>query len=88
MGYEEFLHLTDRYGVALVVLIMLGLALWRIIKWCGPRIDRIVDAHVEMVRGVTNSVDGIKAALPDVCRAGCSPPDGFKRFHDSPQRFG
>lgn len=45
----DALALFDRYGVALCLLVALGLSIRKLALWAGPRFDRLIDAHVGFV---------------------------------------
>lgn len=53
----EWLGAIDRFGVAVCVLIATGLTIWRLGKWMGPRVDKVVDAHVGFVAKVGDQVE-------------------------------
>ena len=54
---SEWFAALDRFGVAVCVLIAAGLATWRIGRWMGPRVDKVVDSHVGFVSKVGDQVE-------------------------------
>ena len=53
----EYFAALDRFGVAVCVLIAIGVTAWRVGKWMGPRVDKVVDSHVGFVSKVGDQVE-------------------------------
>jgi hypothetical protein len=43
--------------VAVCVLVAMGMTVWRVGRWCGPRVDKVVESHVNFVSKVGNQVE-------------------------------
>ncbi|CAB4177858.1 hypothetical protein UFOVP1004_31 [uncultured Caudovirales phage] len=53
----EYFEALDRFGVAVCALIAMGVTAWRVGKWMGPRVDKVVESHVCFVAKVGNQVE-------------------------------
>ncbi len=53
----EYLDAVDRFGVAVTLLIAIGVTAWRVVKWLAPRVDKVVDSHVSFVSKVGDQVE-------------------------------
>ncbi len=45
MDFAGALEVFDRYGIAFGILVVIGVATWRIGRWCAPRIDEAMRRH-------------------------------------------
>jgi hypothetical protein len=49
----EFLTLAERLGVPVAVLVFLGVALYKVLKWLGKEVFRpITESHIALVRSI------------------------------------
>lgn len=46
---DYFVKLCERLGISTMMLIAIGYGMWELAHWTGPRVDRLVDKHVEIV---------------------------------------
>ena len=46
---SNLIEVADRFGVLAVVLLVLVFAIGRFARWAGPKVDRILDKHVETI---------------------------------------
>ena len=53
----NYFEALDRFGVAVSLLIAIGVTSWRVGKWMGPRVDKVVESHVEFVSKVGDQVE-------------------------------
>jgi hypothetical protein len=53
----EYFSAIDRFGVAVSILIAMGVTFWRVGKWMGPRVDKVVESHVNFVVKVGDQVE-------------------------------
>jgi hypothetical protein len=46
----------NRWGLPILLLLVVGWAVWKLARWIAPRIDRIVDSHVKFVDSLDQRV--------------------------------
>ena len=47
---EHFIPLVESLGVPVSMLIILILAVWRMAKWFAPKVEKVFEAHIDLVQ--------------------------------------
>lgn len=55
----------DSAGVSVVMLLFIGLCLWRFMRWAAPRADRIIESHLQFVRHTQTVLDEMSEDVDD-----------------------
>ncbi len=56
MTVEEWVALLRSFGVAVAILVFLGLCFWRLARWLAPKFDTIFNSYVRLLDALTVSV--------------------------------
>lgn len=56
---EDVLRLADRYGVALVGLLVMCMFFWQVCRWLRPWIETLITSHVAFVEKVGTTQDDL-----------------------------
>lgn len=46
---DWYVRLVERLGISTIILGFVGYAVWTVMTWAGPRVDRLLEKHVEIV---------------------------------------
>jgi len=46
---DWYIRLVERLGISTVILAGVAYAAWNVMVWAGPRVDKLIDKHVEIV---------------------------------------
>ncbi len=49
METSLFTDLANSMGLPTAIIVIFGLALWKVFRWLAPRIEKLFEAHFELV---------------------------------------
>ena len=53
----EFAQLISTVGFPIALIIMIGIAIWRVLLWLAPKADAVFHAHITLVQRLEKSID-------------------------------
>lgn len=62
----EFANLIQNFGLAVAILIALGVFLWRLLVWIKPWVEKLVNAHLAFVNSTSATVDELKQTVSEL----------------------
>lgn len=51
------------FGVPVVVLCVMAVAVYRSARWCAPRVDKLVDGHLAFLQKTSDSLEQTKSTV-------------------------
>jgi hypothetical protein len=59
-GTTDWEAVLNRWGLPILLLIVVGWAAWKVVEWLAPRFDRLIDSHVDLVETLKTRVGNIE----------------------------
>lgn len=66
---NEFIQIAQNFGVSVAMLAMIFMFLWRVLVWLKPRIDKLIDSHINLVETTAKSVDSLTKSRERDCNS-------------------
>lgn len=57
MSHEQALNSIQSLGFPIVLVIAMAWAIWQILKWIRPKLDALVETHINFVKRVEGAVE-------------------------------
>lgn len=57
MSHNEFINDVQTLGFPIVLVAAIAWAIWQILKWIRPKIDALLETHINFVKRVDSAVD-------------------------------
>ena len=65
----EYLPFIERLGLPIALLLVVGVAIWRVARWSGPIVQGVVQKHVEAVDALEKNSAKTADAIESLSRA-------------------
>lgn len=63
---QDLAALIQNFGLAVAILIVLGVFLWRLLVWLKPWIEKLVSAHLAFVASTSEAVAKISETVDEL----------------------
>lgn len=63
---QDIASLIQNFGLAVAILIVLGIFLWRLLVWIKPWIEKLVTAHLAFVTSTSAAVEKIGESMSEL----------------------
>lgn len=63
---QDIASLIQNFGLAVAILIVLGIFLWRLLVWLKPWVERLITTHIAFVNNTNTAVSKISETIDEL----------------------
>lgn len=62
----DWVQVAQQLGIPFVVILAIGFGIWRVMVWVGPRLDKALNAHLELVDSTTKATQATTENVKEI----------------------